>query len=514
MPSAPSTHLFQLIQSLSKSERRYVKVALQTKDDTLRKTRLLFDVLEQQPVLDEEAVVACEPAIMRQQLSNLKAQLYEKILQALRSYHRHRSPDIRIRECIDQAQLLFDRGLYIHCSKLLKKAKRRAVQNDNLELQLEILKLEKSVLAQGIGGENSDKVNAIIQQVQEVNTKINNINTLSNIRVRLNHWYIKTGFVRKAPYSEEIKQYIQENLPPLEEATLSFREKTNLYDVYVAYYLFIQDFAQTYVYARKWVELFNRHPSFITHQPLVYVRSLHKLMIAQYRLLRFKEFDATARLLQAVYDMPGITLNQNLRAMLFKYTTIHKMNRHFLTGDFTGGVSWVQHIERDLDQFVDTLGKHATIIFYYKIACMYFGAGQHRLATFWSQKIINEQQVDLREDVHCFARILNLISHYELGNTDIIDYYIKSTYRFLLKKDDLGLYQKYILDFLKNLHRETTEVELIDRFEQLWAQMLTLIDRPYERRAFTYFDIISWLESKMRGCSVEAVIQEKVTQRR
>ena len=514
MPNTPSTHLFQLIHSLSKSEKRYVKVALQTKDDTLRKTLLLFEALNRQTVLDEEVIVAHEPAITRQQLSNLKAQLYEKILQALRSYHRHRSPDIQIREYIDQAQLLFDRGLYTHCSKLLKKAKRRAVQNDNLELQLEILKLEKSVLAQGIGGENSDKVNAIIQQVQEVNTKINNINTLSNIRVRLNHWYVKTGFVRKAPYSEEIKQYIQENLPPLEEATLSFREKTNLYDVYVAYYLFIQDFAQTYVYAQKWVDLFKRHPSFITHQPLVYVRSLHKLMIAQYRLLRFEEFDATACLLQSVYDMPGITLNQNLQAMLFKYTTIHKMNRHFLTGDFTGGVSWMQHIERDLDQFVDTLGKHATIIFYYKIACMYFGAGQHRLATFWSQKIINEQQVDLREDVHCFARILNLISHYELGNTDIIDYYIKSTYRFLLKKDDLGLYQKYILDFLKNLHRETTETELIDRFEQLRAQMLTLIDRPYEHRAFTYFDIISWLESKMRGCSVETVIQEKVTQRR
>ncbi|MGB3850047.1 MAG: hypothetical protein WA958_08785, partial [Tunicatimonas sp.] len=115
-----------------------------------------------------------------------------------------------------------------------------------------------------------------------------------------------------------------------------------------------------------------------------------------------------------------------------------------------------------------------------------------------------------REDIHCFARILNLISHYELGNTDVIDYYIKSTYRFLLLKDDLGDYQRFILGFLKNLHRNPTEAELIDRFRELRTQLLTLIDRPYENRAFAYFDIISWLESKIRGCTVEEVIREKV----
>ena len=126
------------------------------------------------------------------------------------------------------------------------------------------------------------------------------------------------------------------------------------------------------------------------------------------------------------------------------------------------------------------------------------------------QRIINEHPVDLREDIHCFARILNLISHYELGNTDVIDYYIKSTYRFLLLKDDLGEYQKYILNFLKNLHRNPTEAELIEGFRELRQQLLTLIDRPYESRAFAYFDIISWLESKIRRCTVEEVIREKV----
>jgi hypothetical protein len=225
--------------------------------------------------------------------------------------------------------------------------------------------------------------------------------------------------------------------------------------------------------------------------------------------MKYQEFVQTTQKLKDVYEIPGIELNENIRAMLFKYITIHEINRYFLTGDFSGGISLVTKIERDLDQFVDKLGKHSTIIFYYKIACMYVGDGNHHMAVLWLQKIINEQNVDLREDVHCFARILNLISHFELGNTDIIDYYIKSTYRFLLARDDLNNYQQYILKFLKNLTKETTDSELVKRFEHLRAQLLTLIDNPYESRSFSYFDIISWLESKIQKRSVQEVIQEK-----
>ena len=509
MAKPSSDLLFQLIKSLSKSEKRYLKLSLSTSSAPSSKGLLLLEALDRQEVMDEAAVLQQEPELSARQLSNLKTHLYDKILQGLRAFHTSHSQDIQTREAISHAQLLLDRGLYKHCSKLLRKAKKMAQQNDNLELWLEVLKLEKRVFSQGIGGENQQAVNLIIQQVQEVNTRINNINILTNIQVRLNHWYVKTGFVRKARYQQEIKGYIQRNLPSFEEATLSFQEKVSLYDVYVTYYLFIQDFDQAHTYAHRWVSLYEQRPERAARAPLTYVRSLHKLLITQNKRHYYSDYLATTEKLKAIPSQPGIVMNENLRAMLFKYVTIHQINSHFLTGDFTGGVSLVRSIEHDLDPWVDKLGRHATIIFYYKIACMYFGASQHRTAAYWLQRIINEQQGDLREDIHCFARILNLVSHYELGNTDVIEYYIKSTYRFLLMKDDLGLYQKYILNFLKNLSRETTEADLMVRFEQLRAQLLTLTRRPYESRAFAYFDIISWLESKIRHCTVEEVIQEK-----
>jgi hypothetical protein len=508
MAKHKSEDLFHLIKSLTSSEKRYFRLQMQVFGNEQKSIRL-FELLDQQLGYDEASLLQKAPEIKAAQISNLKAHLYKRLLNCMRSYHLRRNKDISIREYIDQAQILFDRGLYNQCNKMLKKARKLAHKNDNLELMLEILKMEKQVVAQGIGNENPDKVNAIINEVKDVNNRINNINTLSNILVRLNNWYVKTGFVRKEEYLEEVKKFIKTSMPSFDEKSLSFNEKLNLYNVHVAYYQFIQDFGNAYKYARKWVQLFDDFPDQIQFKSIMYIRGIHSLLIAQNKLMKYQEFVQTTQKLKDVYEIPGIELNENIRAMLFKYITIHEINRYFLTGDFSGGISLVTKIERDLDQFVDKLGKHSTIIFYYKIACMYVGDGNHHMAVLWLQKIINEQNVDLREDVHCFARILNLISHFELGNTDIIDYYIKSTYRFLLARDDLNNYQQYILKFLKNLTKETTDSELVKRFEHLRAQLLTLIDNPYESRSFSYFDIISWLESKIQKRSVQEVIQEK-----
>ncbi len=465
MPKPKSDQLFQLIKSLSKSEKRYLTLSLSSEGSAPTKSLRLLEAIHQQDTFDEDELLRQHGRSPAAQFANLKAHLYGKILQGLRAFHRHRIRDAPVREGIDHAQLLFDRGLYTQGIKQLRKAKKRARQNDNLELLLEILKIEKQLLAQGVAGFASSAVNDIIQQVQEVNTQINNINVLSNVQVRLNSWYAQTGLVRKAPQLQEVKDYMKQNLPDFEEARLSFREKISLYEVYVTYYQFVQDFAQAHAYAQRWVAQFEERPELMTREAITYIRGIHKLLTIQNKLRHHQSYQANVAKLRAVYELPNVVQNENTRAMLFKYVTIHEMNGHFLTGDFSGGVRLVRQIEADLDELVDKLGKHATIIMYYKIACMYFGASQHRLANQWLQRIINDRQVDLREDVHCFARMLNLISHYELGNTDVIDAYVRSTYRFLLMKDDLGLYQKYILDFLKNLDRDTTEAELTVRFQ-------------------------------------------------
>jgi hypothetical protein len=73
---------------------------------------------------------------------------------------------------------------------------------------------------------------------------------------------------------------------------------------------------------------------------------------------------------------------------------------------------------------------------------------------------------------------------------------------------DLHRAQKEILFFLRRLP-VTPNDKLNDAFKALLIELSKLQKDPFERRPFLYLDIISWLESKISGVSVQDVIRIK-----
>ncbi len=513
MSKEKSSSLFHLVKSLKKSEKRYFKL-LGSRENGMetKKYIRLFDLIDGQQEFNESLILQNEPSFKAEQFSNLKAHLYKRILQSIRLYNSAKVVDIQIRELIDYVEILFNKGLYKQCADVLGKAKKIAVKSDNLELQLEVLKWEKNILSHTIDRDNQKRVNKIIQEVQKVNGRINHINTFSNLAVELNSLYLRNGFIRNQKDYNKVGTIFHNQMPQFQEEKLSFTEKLNLYQLYVGYYSFIQDFENKYKYARKWVDLFSDYDKLGTSRLEMYIKGLNNLMIAQSRLRKLDEFFRTKKKLRSLRKSPVLKLNENLNLMLLKYSYVHEFNGIFLVGDFTHGIRLIEKIKSGLEEFIGHLDNHSRIILYYKIACLYFGGGEYQKAVYWLNRIITFPKIDIREDVLSFSRILNLISHYELGNYEVIDYHIRSTYRFLLKKDNFNSYHKYILDFLKKLNQSITETSLIVQFQNLRDQLVPLENSPYEKRAFIYFDIISWLESKISGVEVQKIIKQKALQ--
>ena len=148
------------------------------------------------------------------------------------------------------------------------------------------------------------------------------------------------------------------------------------------------------------------------------------------------------------------------------------------------------------------------MVFYYKIGCMYFGAGDNESCIFYLDKIIQNKDLKMREDLLCFSRVLNLVAHYEAGIDSNIEKLIVSTYKFLLKMNDLHQVQKKMIEFLKNLSNIYPQ-DLKKEFIKLHEELKKYENHPFERRAFLYLDILSWLESKIHNVSVESIIQTK-----
>ena len=108
----------------------------------------------------------------------------------------------------------------------------------------------------------------------------------------------------------------------------------------------------------------------------------------------------------------------------------------------------------------------------------------------------------------CFARLLNLIAHYEAGKDYHLESLLRSTYKFLIKMDDLHSVQKEMIAFVKSLG-DIYPQELKKAFTKLHASLKQYEEDPYERRAFLYLDVISWLESKIENRPVSEVIALK-----
>ena len=114
----------------------------------------------------------------------------------------------------------------------------------------------------------------------------------------------------------------------------------------------------------------------------------------------------------------------------------------------------------------------------------------------------------MREDLLCFSRILNLVAHYEAGLDQNLDVLIRSTYKFLIKMNELHLVQKKFIDFLRNLSNIYPH-ELKNAFIDLHKELKVFENHPYEKRSFMYLDMISWLESKIDNVPVESIIKKK-----
>ena len=114
----------------------------------------------------------------------------------------------------------------------------------------------------------------------------------------------------------------------------------------------------------------------------------------------------------------------------------------------------------------------------------------------------------MREDLMCFARVLSLVAHYEAGMDYHLEVQLKSTYKFLLKMNDLHAVQKEMIKFLRSLG-DIYPGELKNEFRKLHTELKKYENHPYEKRAFLYLDILSWLESHLESKPVSQIIREK-----
>ena len=505
MPNLSTDALFILVKSLEKGEKRNFKLyAARNSASADLKIVTLFDALDKMKDYDEEELLRKNETIQKQQLSNLKAHLYDQILSSLRILKLSENIDLQIHEQLDHAKILYNKGLYLQSLRILDKIKTLTKQNNQVTFLLQVLFLEKKIESFHITRSMQDRAKQLSDEIDAANHRLELIAKTSNLSLQLYGWYIQHGHARNEEDRVTLDALIQDPILEIVKNEEGFYEKLYLYQCYCWYGFITQDFLMHYRYAQKWVDLFEKEENMQLIESAQYIKGLHNLISAHFDLKNIDKFKETICILENFSESQIVLNNKNNLIQSFIYLYIAKINQHFLEGTFSEGLAMVPTMEeklKDIELYIDS---HRVLVFYYKIACLYFGAGDAEKTIDYLNSIIN-WKVNLRDDLQCYARLLHLIAHYELGNTEVVAYLSKSVFRFMAKMKNLGAVELVLFNFLRTAIQSGKEAS----FEILLQKLEPLEKSKLESRAFMYLDIISWLESKIQNKDVQTIIKEK-----
>ena len=508
MPNRPTDILFQLIKSLEKAEKRHFKLYIKRSsgNEDLKIVRI-FDALDRMKEYDEKILFKKLGDLTKPQLANLKTHLYKQILASLRLLKSADSMDLQLNEQFDYAHILYKKGLFMQSLRIIDRAKELARANQKFNFLPQLLALEKRIEGLHITRNVEFRSDSLAAEANEVSRHIDMVARLSNLALKLFSWFVQHGHARNEEDEKDIRAFMKESLPANAWEQTGFYERLYLYQSYTWYAFIRQDFVQYYRYASKQVQLFDEQPLMKRVETSYYIKAIHYLLNAHFDLRNHKGLEQTIRLMEDVAKTDRVRDHDSFRIQAFVYLSQAQINRHFIQGSFAEGRALIPAIEKELAAAELFLDSHRVLVLNYKFAMLCFGSGDYDRCIDYLQVIINDK-TNLRYDLQCYARVLHLLAHYELGNDMLMESLSKSVYRFMAKMKNLTAVEEAMFRFLR-LSLPLSPRQLRPEFEKLLQTIKHLENNRFQTRAFAYLDIISWVEAKVYGKKMGDVIREK-----
>ncbi len=506
----PSNELFNLVKSLSKSEKRYFKLTSSLQSGEKNYMRL-FDAIEAQDEYDEaEIKEKFKGETFIKHLPSEKNHLYSLILKSLRGFYADKSAAAILQEQLRNIELLFNKALYKECSKIIKKAKKIAYNYEKHYFLLDLIGWEKTLVEEEyLQGKFDKDLTKLVEEESDCLEKLRNLAEYQILYSKINYAFRRGGYVRNAEEKKIVNDIANYHLIKGKNTALSTKAATACYYIKGLCATTERNIDESYVNFKKVIKIMEENPMIMKELPQRYVKAINNLMFAYMDYERWDEcFDMIDKL-KSLGKKPGFE-SMDVQLKIFTFSNNGELLAHIYKGDFTAARDKVvPNILEGIELYEGKINSEEQMIFYYNIARVYIGCGDYKQALKYINVVLNDSETGLREDVYTFARLVNLVVHYELGNYDLLDYTIKSTKRFVTKNQKNYKFETVFLKDFKKL----LKLKKADGMKQLYinfkSELEEIIKDPYEKAAVEYFDFISWLDSKIQNKSFEEVVKSK-----
>lgn len=512
-----SDEIFQLIRSMSDKEKRFFrkKYLLFTSDEDNNYIKLFDEISKQSAESDyyDEKKIK-EGKYSGKFIKNLsfhKNYLYNILLNLLSLYHKDSKDIFTVRNLITQSEILSDRMLYDQSLKIIQRAKKTAKEKDILNCQFEIINYERFIERRIRSIEEYIMVSEILfaEQFNILDLQKNALDYyVLNETVGNFLRSIGSGKVRNKKELEEFEAIFEDPLLKNFENAKTFISKYIYFNLNLQLHLTKSNFEEAYLNAKSAAELWENNMNRIAGKLDNYINSLNNLLNCQGRTKRYDECELTAEKMRNLEkEFPEIITESN-KVFIFYSLSVLLIAIYMKTNNMINLNKMDSDIRRKLNIYEQKITVYQRIILFYFLSAANFFLEDFEKCIYWNGKIFNLGKTDLSEDYQCFARIIQLISFYEMKYTDSMEYALKTAYHFISKKSRVYNYENIIQKYLRKSFRIKTDIELSEMFGEMKFELDKIIDDNFEKNAFDAFNIIPWLESKIRKIPISQVLQE------
>lgn len=504
MAKTPSTRLFLLVKSLSGAEKRYFHIA--TQSDKGGKYIQLFDAIEAQDVFDEAALqmaVYGQYPVAGKKYSELKAYLYDALLKHLADFDAQASVDNTLKAMLLSIRSLFKRRLIDDCRYQLRRAKKLASTHEQFVTLLELLDWEKQIMYAEADIDFFDRhLTDIHAQETACLAKMDNLKGYETLFYEL-YVLMRKNTLKSEAGQRQIEAWYAHPLLADEAVCGSYKARVLYYRIHAILRHQQRQMDAFYDYCKRLLAVMESDPLLLRDETAHYIAALSNFATSCGYEGRYDELNDC---LQKLRKVTPTTLDDALKIHRQYYTNYFSLCIN--TGRFDEGVTALrQHLQE-----AETLDKHLfeRSSFYFQYFYIYFGVGDFSEALTHLNRWLDLPRTIEQQDLQSLARLLNLLVHFELGNTLVVDSLLRSTHRKLSKAGQLNAFEQFFVQALRQANQAATQREQRTRFTHSLQRLRELDLQPADRAILRFFDFESWLEAKATQTPFGQVVQRRL----
>ena len=478
--------IFELIQSLTRSEKRYFKLYASRHASIENNVNIkLFELIDELDHYDEQLIferLQGDACLNRFVIT--KKRLYDLILASLDAFHASTSVDAQLYRLIHSADILRSKCLYDQSKKVLRSAAKLAIKYERKAICIEISQKMKSLL-------ETMECAEIRQLCENESLFLTELQQMNEIQIRLiedpgdnSPEQMSRAFSLDRDVSHRV---LNNNL----EVAATLRSGN------------IQD---AVVWLQNSLETYEENNHLISENPLSYLRVLAELGHLQLRMGHWDEAQISLLKLenyqQALICIDNPELCRYLELVVSRMTLEQKVRRGQLdsTSEELSGLLTLASNELHIE--------HRAVIQMF-VAGIFLNSSELTKARKLLNKVIARGVKNLKNEAWkgC-ALVMKLIIELETEPAHFVIQTVKSIRRQLIQTNQCTSSVKLFLSYAQKITKAVHPVQKQELWKELSEELMTCAP-PQEHFDLVYFDLRSWALSKASNGRYSATLSER-----